>query len=199
MARALRWQRRGDRFESGILHKNTVLQKVIRYFILNIFSRENLFITMEEDKKSINSFLSVIQATFLAVFFLTVYFLITTSKNHPITFGLFLNPFVIGALFYFSMANFIFSSIFQYLRRQFPTLLYILFFFFCLWALLFILSYSAERKYDNQIPDIMDGVSESITLLLIKVSFFSIISNFLVILKSWYFMKRESSLTDSEF
>jgi len=155
--------------------------------------------TTEENREDINSFLNILQATFLTVCSLTVYFLITTSKNHPITFSLIFNAFVIGALFFFSIANFIFSAIFQYINKRFPTLLYIVLFFFCLWALIFVLSYSAERKYDNQIPDIMDGVSESITLFLIKISFISIISNFVVILKNWYFTKRENSFTDSEF
>jgi|SRR6218665_155618 len=153
---------------------------------------------MEEDKTNINSFLSMLQATLLTILISIGYFLFITLKNFTLNLNSFLSASLIIMLFYYSVAGFIFSGIFQYLNKNYSTLFYLVLSFFCLWALIFILSHSVEKKYNNQIPDIMDGVSESITIFLIKIIFIAIISNFAVILKNWYFTKKENSLTDSE-
>jgi hypothetical protein len=153
---------------------------------------------MEEDKEDIKSFLTILQATMLTVLILTAYLLIVTLKNHTISLSSFVAASFILALFYTTIASFIFSAIFNYLYKNISMLLYLVLFFFSLWALIFILQNYGGRKYDNKIPDIMDGVSESITIFLIKMIFIAIISNFLVILKNWYFSKELDSSEDLE-
>jgi hypothetical protein len=148
---------------------------------------------MEDDKENIKSFLTILQATIITVLLLTAYLLIVTLKNHTINLSSFVAASFILALFYTSVASFIFSAIFYYLYKNASMLLYLVLFFFSFWALIFILQNSGGRKYDNKIPDNMDGVSESITIFLIKIIFVAIISNFLVILKNWYFTKELDS------
>ena len=153
---------------------------------------------MEKDKEDIKSFLTIIQATILTALIATVYFILITLKNYTITIVFFFDGFVIMSLFYFSVASLIFSAIFYYLYKNASMLLYLVLFFFSFWALIFILQNYGGRKYDNKIPDIMDGVSESITIFIIKMIFIAIISNFLVILKNWYFTKELDSSEDLE-
>ena len=153
---------------------------------------------MEEDKEDIKSFLTIIQATILTVLISTAYFLLVTLKNFTLNNALLFDGILIMGLFYLSVAIFIFSAIFNYLYKKTSMLLYLVLFFFSFWALIFILTNSIEKKSNNQIPDIMDGVSESITIFLIKMIFIAIISNFIVILKNLHFSKELDSAEDSE-
>lgn len=75
-------------------------------------------------------------------------------------------------------------------------LLYLIFFFFSLWALIFILTNSVEKKYNNQIPDIMDGASEYLTIKLIKIIFIFIISNYIIVAKNWFITKKSVDFSD---
>ena len=153
---------------------------------------------MEEDKENIKSLHTVLQATILTVLISTVYFLLVTLKNFTLNNALLFDGILIMGLFYLSVASFIFSAIFNYLYKKISMLLYLVLFFFSFWALIFILQNYGGRKYDNKIPDIMDGVSESITIFLIKIIFMAIISNLIVILKNWYFTKELDSSEDLE-
>ena len=153
---------------------------------------------MEEDKENIKSIHTILQATILTVLISTAYFLLVTLKNFTLNNALLFDGILIMGLFYLSVASFIFSAIFNYLYKKTSMLLYLFLFFFSFLALIFILTNSIEKKSNNQIPDIMDGVSESITIFLIKIIFMAIVSNFIVILKNWYFSRELNPSEDSK-
>jgi len=148
---------------------------------------------MEEDKNEGKIFVQIIESTFLSIILIIVIGLFFTyQKNHSFQLNSLMSGVLIMYLCYSFIPIFIFSGIFYYLNKNFPFLLYLTLFFFSLWATLFIISNSGERKHNNQIPDIMDGLSEFITIKLIQIIFIVVISNFIIVLKNWYIAKKEA-------
>lgn len=148
---------------------------------------------MEEDKNEGKIFVQIIESAFLSIILIIVIGLFFTyQKNHSFQLNSLLSGVLIMYLCYSFIPIFILSGIFYYLNKNFSLLLYLILFFFSLWATLFIISNSGERKYNNQIPDIMDGLSEFITIKLIQIIFIVVISNFIIVLKNWYIAKKET-------
>jgi hypothetical protein len=152
---------------------------------------------MEEEKNTSESFLHIIQSTFLSVIIIIIISLfITYQTHHTLRLSSFFAGLAIIFLFFLSIGGFILSGIFYYLNKNIPMLLYLIFFFFSLWALIFILTNSVEKKYNNQIPDIMDGASEYLTIKLIKIIFIFIISNYIIVAKNWFITKKSVDFSD---
>lgn|GEM_PF-6232996 len=149
---------------------------------------------MEQDKNNSKSFVQIIESTLLSTLILIITSLfIICQGSHPIRFSSVFTALSIPFLFFLSITSFIFSGIFYYLNKTVPKLLYLLVFFFACWSFIFILSNSIEKKSNNEIPDIMDGVSEYITTVVIKFMFILLISNFAIISKNWYINKKNAA------
>lgn len=152
-------------------------------------------IKMEEDKNESKIFLQILESTLLSILLIMIIGLFVTYQNNlSLPFNSALIGLLIMYLFYSFIPIFIFSGIFYYINKNFPMLLYLILFFFSLWATIFIISNSGGRKYDNKIPDIMDGLSEYITIKLIQIIFILLISNFIIVLKNSYIAKKSEVL-----
>lgn len=147
------------------------------------------------EEKTSRSFLHIIQSTLLSLaIIIIVNTFITYQNNHTLQLGFLFSELYMAFLFYISIASFIFSGIFYYLNTKMSLMFYLTLFFFGLWAALFILSTSVSKKSTNEIPDIMDGLSEYITITLIKFIFIILVSNFTIVLKNWYLINRNDTL-----
>ncbi|KUJ59778.1 hypothetical protein AR687_21470 [Flavobacteriaceae bacterium CRH] len=155
---------------------------------------------MEENRTNSKGFPHIIQASFLAIVILIVLCIsIPYLRYAALFFNLAMNSFLFAVFFLLlSLTSLLFSTIFYYLNKAIPSILYLFVFFFGLWATLFLTSNFSDKKSMNQIPDIMDGVSETITAFLIGIVFIYLISNYIITAKTWY-IKRKNIDSTSKF
>lgn len=149
---------------------------------------------MEKEINRRNGLSHIIKSTLLSLLILLIPCIMLAMAK--VSFLGALLPLVIIFLFFYAVASLLFSSILYYLKKNVSMILYLIFFLYCLWTLIFFLSNYSKSKYANKLYDDMDGVSESMTTVLIIIVYISFFSNFVVFFRSWYIDRRNSISAD---